>query len=238
MLIKVFLNGSRLPTDHVSLPLSAQELALSAKISYSLGIGVVHIHPRLFDGSQTLNAVACGEAVSAIRALCPDLPVGLSTGAWIEPDVSKRVQLVSQWTFAPDFASVNFSEEGVSEVFAALRGQGIGVEAGLSRVENAYLLVKLGLAEQCLRVLIEPDEADVESALVTVEAIIAHLDSFSIRTPRLLHGSEGTAWPLFRHAVQLGYDTRIGLEDTLFLPDGRVARDNAELVATAFSFFA
>jgi len=30
-----------------------------------------------------------------------------------------------------------------------------------------------------------------------------------------------------------GYDTRIGLEDTLTLPDGQLAKDNAELVACA-----
>jgi uncharacterized protein (DUF849 family) len=30
-----------------------------------------------------------------------------------------------------------------------------------------------------------------------------------------------------------GYDVRIGLEDTLVMPDGRVAKDNAELVTEA-----
>ena len=30
-----------------------------------------------------------------------------------------------------------------------------------------------------------------------------------------------------------GRDVRVGLEDVLTLPDGRLARDNAELVATA-----
>lgn len=44
---------------------------------------------------------------------------------------------------------------------------------------------------------------------------------------------ENTAWPLLNVALQRGYDTRIGLEDTLYLPDGGMARDNAELVAFA-----
>jgi uncharacterized protein (DUF849 family) len=34
-------------------------------------------------------------------------------------------------------------------------------------------------------------------------------------------------------AAQRGYDTRIGLEDVLILPDGRQAKGNGELVAEA-----
>ena len=46
----------------------------------------------------------------------------------------------------------------------------------------------------------------------------------------LLHGEEDACWPLVRHAGRLGLPTRIGLEDTLVLPDGTPAGDNAELV--------
>jgi uncharacterized protein (DUF849 family) len=38
---------------------------------------------------------------------------------------------------------------------------------------------------------------------------------------------------VLRQAVVLGRDTRIGLEDTLRLPDGSRAAGNAELVALA-----
>ena len=36
-----------------------------------------------------------------------------------------------------------------------------------------------------------------------------------------------------RESTANGYDTRIGLEDTLTLPGGQLAKDNAELVAHA-----
>ena len=84
-----------------------------------------------------------------------------------------------------------------------------------------------------MRLLIEPDEPETAAALATVRAIEALLDGAGIQTPRLLHGSEATAWPLLDEALRCGYDTRIGLEDTLMLPDGSPARDNAQLVATA-----
>jgi uncharacterized protein (DUF849 family) len=34
--------------------------------------------------------------------------------------------------------------------------------------------------------------------------------------------------------IEAGLSTRVGLEDTKFLPDGSAAASNAELVATAF----
>ena len=60
------------------------------------------------------------------------------------------------------------------------------------------------------------------------------LDEAGIQTPRLLHGFDATAWPLLKVAIQRGYDTRIGLEDAVALPDGRLAHDNAELVAPVY----
>ena len=53
--------------------------------------------------------------------------------------------------------------------------------------------------------------------------------------PVLLHGEGASAWPALRLAIELGLDTRIGLEDTLVLPDGRIASGNAELVDVALA---
>ena len=48
------------------------------------------------------------------------------------------------------------------------------------------------------------------------------------------HDREGPAtWPVLRQAVSLGRDIRIGLEDSLLLPDGSQAPSNAALVTAA-----
>jgi uncharacterized protein (DUF849 family) len=51
--------------------------------------------------------------------------------------------------------------------------------------------------------------------------------------PRLVHGSDGTAWALLERAMRGGHVSRVGLEDTLFLPTGEPAPDNAALVRAA-----
>jgi uncharacterized protein (DUF849 family) len=231
MFLKACLNGSREPGEHPQLPLTADELARAAQSVIEAGAHAVHIHPRGADGKQSLDARDQAATIAAIRAHCPGLPVGVSTAIWIEPDVQRRLASIQAWTILPDFASVNFDEPGIDELCALLFARGIGVEVGLSAVEDVQLLWQPGIADRCLRILIEPIEEEAQAALATTEAIVECLDEARIQLPRLLHGFETTAWPVLNVALQRGYDTRIGLEDTLLLSDGRLAKNNAELVA-------
>jgi len=56
-----------------------------------------------------------------------------------------------------------------------------------------------------------------------------------VQPPRLLHGSDATTWAVLDAALSYGYDTRVGLEDTLTLPDGSQTQGNAQLVALVAS---
>ena len=236
MLIKACLNGSRAPGAHPALPLTPEQLAGAARLAVDAGAGALHVHPRRADGTQSLEGTDIAAALVAIRAACPGIPVGISTGIWIEPDVERRRLLVATWDELPDFAGVNFSEPGALDLCAALLARGIGVEAGLWTPADAQLLIESNLVDCCLRLLIEPMDGVPEAALETVQGIERHLDGAGVQTPRLLHGTGGTAWPMLELALRRGYDTRIGFEDTLTLPDGRQAQDNAELVATAWEY--
>lgn len=244
MLIKACLNGNRKPGEHSALPLSAEELARDARGVVGAGAGALHFHPRLPDGSETLEAEAVAASVGTVRAACPNVPVGVSTGSWIEPDLERRIELVGVWGSLPaedrpDFASVNLSEEGATEVCTVLLDVGVGVEAGLWMPKDVRLLLESGLADRCTRVLIElVRERTAEKARTTAQRIERVLDEARVSTPRLLHGEGEITWPMLGYALERGYDTRIGLEDTLMTPDGNPARDNEQLVSTALELAA
>jgi uncharacterized protein (DUF849 family) len=133
----------------------------------------------------------------------------------------------------PDFASVNFDEDGAVPLAELLLARGVGVEAGLCDARAAELFAASRLAGRCLRVLLEPGEPDAAAALATVVAMEAVLDGAGITLPRLLHGAGPSVWRLIDEAAARGYDTRVGFEDTLALPDGSLASNNAVLVAEA-----
>ena len=172
-----------------------------------------------------------------VRSVSPQARIGISTGAWILPDPARRLQAVTAWSVLPNFASVNFSEDGAVELARLLLSRGIGVEAGLCDAAAAEVFLKSGLVACCIRVLLEPQEQERERALNTVRGIEEALKSVLAKRqnppPVLLHGTEATVWPMLDESVNRGYDVRVGLEDTLVMPDGRMAKDNAELVSEA-----
>jgi uncharacterized protein (DUF849 family) len=232
MLLQAAINGARSPAEHSALPVRPDQLAAAARACAAAGAGAVHFHVRDGNGSETLAAADVTRAVTAVRGACRGTPLGISTGAWIEPDPDRRLALVRRWHVLPDYASVNFDETGAVEIAEELLELGVGVEAGLSGVAAAESLVGSGLEDRCLRVLLEPQEQDPPAALDTVAGILRTLGP-SENAPRLLHGVDATAWPLLREAARRGYDARIGLEDTLRLPDGEAAGDNLQLIRTA-----
>ena len=133
-LLAVALNGSR---DHPRAPRTARELAEAARASVDAGARVVHLHPYDGQGRETLAAEPCAEALRAVRAAVPGVPVSLSTSAEIEPDPRRRLELVGGWTVLPELVTANQGEPGIAELCEHLIGRGVGIEAGLLSVAEA-----------------------------------------------------------------------------------------------------
>ena len=233
MLIEAALNGGRNRGQHPAIPQSPDELAQAARESVAAGAGAIHFHVRGPDGRESLAPSDVASAVRAVRGAIPGTPFGVSTGAWILKDAALRHKMVSEWKVPPDFASVNFKEEGAVELASLLASRGLGIDAGLSDALGAEILVTSGLAPSFLRILLEPQENSADSALANVSAIEAALKAGGVKLPLLLHGLDATAWELLDAAAARGYDTRVGFEDVLTLPSGALAASNAELIAEA-----
>ena len=232
-MLQAALNGDRTRDEHPAVPLSAAELARDAAACVAAGAGAIHLHPRDAEGRESAAPEVVNGVVEAVKAAC-GVPVGVTTGAWIEPDLERRLALVAGWT-APDYSSVNVSEEGSADVMRALLEAGVGIEAGVWSVQDAERLAASGLAARVTRVLVEPVEAG-EGALKIVAAIHAALDAGGVTAPRLQHGDGDATWPLIEDAFRRGLDTRVGLEDTLHDPDGAVTAGNPALIRAATRF--
>lgn len=231
-MIQACLNGSRPPGSHPALPLTPAELAWEGVRAVSAGAGSLHLHPRDVSGQESLASADLAAALSALRDACPGLPLGVSSGLWMFPDAATRLQTVQGWSILPDFVSVNWHEDGAEELAAHLLSRGIGVEAGLWTPEAARAFVRSPLAGRVLRVLVEIHDLPAPDAERAAHAVLNELSPPS-GVPLLLHGAERSAWPLLRLAGSLGLLTRIGLEDTLTLPDGSPAPHNGALVEGA-----
>jgi uncharacterized protein (DUF849 family) len=225
-LLQACLNGNRPRADHPAVPITPAELAEAARNSVAAGAAEVHAHPRGQDESDTVEPDPVAAAVRAIRAACPNTPLGLTTGLWTtNGDAELRHAHVAAWEELPDYASANASEAGFAELCALLAEHGVRIEVGVWSREGADVLIASGI--EPMRVLVETNDLDAAAE------IGAALEAGGVSAPQLHHGAHTDAWPALDAAIARGRDIRIGLEDTTQLPDGSQARDNAELVAEA-----
>jgi uncharacterized protein (DUF849 family) len=231
--LEVALNGSRSLAEHPRIPRTPNELAREARASVEAGAGVVHLHPYDSDGVETLAATPCAEALRAVRAACPGIPVSLSTSAGIEPDPRRRLELVARWTALPELVTANQGEAGIRELCEHLMARRVGIEAGLLSVTDAEAFVGSGLADRCVRVLVEPLDADPRQAVAHAAAIEDVLEGAGIVLGQVHHGDGLASWAVNARAVERRHGIRTGLEDTTVLPDGAPATDNASLVRAA-----
>ena len=236
-------NGARLDkTGHPGVPLSAAEIANCAEDLAEVGVSVLHLHVRDEHGSHVLDADHYRAAMDAIRErVCEALVLQVTTEAVGQYDRQQQMALVRELRpeavslalreFCPDEAAEDEAgrffrdvlEAGtwpqyilysVNEVrrFERLR------QTGFFGQEAPFVLFVLGRYSDSLH----GDPAD----------LLAFLDATSpgvIPWAVCCFGArEAEAVCL---ATSLGGHVRIGFENNRTLPDGTLARDNAQLVA-------
>lgn len=230
--LQAALNGDRIHPAAPRTPAAIAEAALAAR---NAGAHSVHVHAFDDAGKETLDGASCAAVLRAVRSLCPETPVSLTTSATIEADPAKRHQLVAAWDVLPDLVTANQGEPGIVPLCHLLLARGVQIEAGLLTTGDAHAFVCSGLAEQCRRVLIEPLDEDPAVAVRHAAAIDEILRSAGIALPRVYHGYGIACWAVNQFGLAQGEGIRTGLEDVTLLPDGAPAPDNASLVTAAVS---
>ena len=119
MLIKAAINGGRTRNDHAAVPVSPAELAADVVECLKAGAGAIHLHVRSISADhsekESLDAEDVEPTVRTVLAVAPKEQVGISTGAWILSHPA-RLEAAKNWAILPGFASVNFGEEGATEL--------------------------------------------------------------------------------------------------------------------------
>ncbi|MEU6538473.1 3-keto-5-aminohexanoate cleavage protein [Streptomyces sp. NPDC047000] len=233
MFLKAAVNGGRSKTEHPAVPLTPRELAADTAAVLAAGADVVHLHVRDRDGGQTIEPGALAEVLREVRAVAPGAVVGTTTGLWTCSGPEERYDLVKSWDVLPDFASVAFSEEGAAETASLVVARGMVLESAVWSLDDVPALLASPTLGANVRILIEPMDEDPDTAVDHARAMAGRIRAAGVTCPLLYHGEADTTWPVLAAAVEDGHQARIGFEDGLHLPDGALARDNADLVRAA-----
>jgi uncharacterized protein (DUF849 family) len=237
-LIQTTVNGPFGHDHHPRVPVTCDEIRNDVAACTRAGARSFHIHTRDEAGAESLSPADVSRMVAAARQGAKDagteVEVGLTTGAWIVPDLRTRLSMIAGWEDV-DCATVNISEEGFEQVMAVMLEAGIGIDAAVWAMEDVHRFERSGFAGQAMRVSVElstdpPYNLSGDPAAHAAQ-IHAALDDIGVTAPRLEHGDGEWTWPLVEDAFRRGWATRVGFEDSIYLPDGSVAADNAALVA-------
>lgn len=240
VMLQITPNGPWGKDVHPAMPVSHDELLDDLSACFDAGADGVHLHVRDHTGAETLDPEVVNNTCRGVRELARtagrEVEIGLTTGAWIVPDLNDRIAMIREWEGA-DCATVNLSEPGFERVMSAMLDVGIGIDVGLWAPQELDTLVSWGLLPRAQRVSIELDpgepyflEGDPKSVAQQVNDA---LDEAGSTCPRLTHGMNAWTWPLVADAFSRGHDTRVGFEDSIYLPRGEAAHGNVELVKAA-----
>jgi len=235
------------------IPYTPKEIAEETKRAYDAGATVVHIHARNADGTPTFSPAVFAEIKAEIAARCPII-LNFSTGTIVD-DVSEQCQYIRE--SRPQIAALNMGTMNYSKysekkkafafdmVFPNTYAKIIklleemnrsGVKPELECFDTGHThgiwpLIDMGLLKKPLQF----------SFIVNVlGGIPPSVESLQLQTKIMPPGSEWEVigisrcqWRMMATALVLGGNVRAGLEDNLYLPDGRMARSNGELIDVA-----
>jgi len=239
-----------------AIPYTPQEYAAEARRIVDEGGVHIHIHARKPDGTPSYEVEDFVAIADAIRAeLGSDAIINFSTGtvgvpvakriAYLEaglPEVAalnmgsmnyakysrKRKDFVFKFVFANSF-------EEIIELLDAMRALAIKPEHecfDLGHVGSLNPLVHMGVLERPLHVnFVMGVVGGVPATARNVAAMADNLPAGDSHWSVIGVGRE--QWMLVAAALTLGGSVRVGVEDNFYLPDGRMARSNGDLVAKA-----
>lgn len=236
-------NGARLDkAGHPAVPLTAVEIADCAADLATVGVSILHLHVRDERGGHVLDATRYREAMDAIRERMTDrLILQVTTEAVGQYDRQQQMALVRE--LRPEAVSLALrelcpdadAEDDAGKFFRELAEMDVWPQyilysaAETARFEqlrqegffgaaNPFALFVLGRYSDAL----VGDPAELENFLATFEpgAFPWAVCCFG--------ATEATA---VQRASAAGGHVRIGFENNRTLPDGSMARDNAQLVA-------
>lgn len=249
------LNGVLTNPKQHPVPVTAAEMAASARQAYDAGASIMHIHFRMQEPGlghlPSWDPAVAGEIADAIRAACPGVIINQTTGV-VGPDISGPIDCLRR--LRPEIAALNAGTlnylklkadgswawppmvfdnpvEKVEGMLAAMRETGSRPEfecfdVGIVRSVGLYLGAKLADSAQYNFVMGVASGMPVDADLL--ELLLRYREAGALWQTTLIGRAE--IWPVHQRAAELGGMLRTGVEDTFYLPGGERTSGNGPLI--------
>jgi len=243
------------PVQH-QVPVTPEQMAREARAAFDAGASVMHVHFRQQAPGKghlpSWEPQVALEIAQAIRESCPGVIFNQSTGV-VGPDISGPAACIR--AIRPEIAAANAGslnylkvrsdgrwawppmlfDNPVEKVKAFLD---VMAESGALPEFECFDVGIVRCVEMYARSGLYRGHPDVNFVMGVESGMPADPALLPILTGLLPAGAtwqvtaigRAEIWPLHRRTAELGGNLRTGLEDTFYLPDGRKATSNGELI--------
>lgn len=242
LIIAVAPNGARRThADHAGVPVGPAEMAETAARCLDAGACMLHLHVRDAEGRHLLDAGAYAEATAAVRDRVGDrMIVQITTEAvgHYTPDqqmaVVRAVRPEAVSVAVRELVADAAAEPAAAAFFAELAEQGVLVQHILYSAEDVARFRDLrargviAAGTVCPLFVLGRYTAGLRSDPADLLPFLAAWEGEAAPWAMCAFGPREAACATA--AMAFGGHVRVGFENNLWLPDGRVAADNAALV--------
>ncbi|HEX4870856.1 MAG TPA: 3-keto-5-aminohexanoate cleavage protein [Nevskiaceae bacterium] len=243
------------PQQH-PVPVSASEMAISAREAFDAGASVMHVHFRNqrpgLGHLPTWEPEVVHEIAEAIRAACPGVILNFSTGI-VGKDISGPTACLER--SKPEMAAMNAGSlnylkatragkwawppmlfdnpvEKISAYLKVMDAHGIVPECecfDVGILRSIEMFRAVGLLRDPLHVSLVMGVASGMPADPDLLPVLMKYIPSGAQWQGIVIGREDV-WPVHRKVAELGGHLRTGVEDTFYLPDGSRTRGNGPLI--------
>ena len=242
-------NGARpMKKDHPAVPVTISETVETAKACFDAGAGGIHFHMRDEKGQHILDAGLCEEALKELQKQVPKMHLQITTEAVgkYSPDIMRKLA----FEVKPPGISI-----GIREMIPSR-------QPSLEDIKVYKFLTECGTKIQ--HICYGPEDLDLLSDLVEKASlskndvwcmfVIGHY-SGKVSDPenippfleKLKTHNINADWAVcafakeeiscLQMAIKLGGKIRVGFENSILMPDGKIAPNNETKVKAANSLF-
>ncbi len=242
-------NGARrVKKDHPAVPLTINETVETAKACYKEGAEAIHLHVRDKNGQHVLDSGLYKEALSELENQVPKMHIQVTTEAVGKYSPTDMRNLA--YDVVPPGTSIGTAELIPSRIpenediklYKYLTEAGTKIQHILYKPEDIDLLVEL-LKKSNIKI----DNAWCLFVIGHYTGKISYPENIPTFLKKMEENKIKLDWSIcafgkeeiscLDKAISLGGKIRVGLENSLFMPNGEMAPDNQSKVAAVKKLF-
>jgi len=242
------------PKQH-PVPVTAKEMAASAKQAYDAGASCMHIHFRQQQAGKghlmSWDPVVALEIADAIRDACPDVILNFTTGTIGReqqgpidciraglPEIAAcnagslnylKVKSNGHWAWPPMLFQNPVDK--IEEMLAVMKETGTRPEFecfDLGIVRAVGMFQDVGMVDKLDYNLVMGVASGMPADPELLPILLKYLKPGSHWQTTVIGREE--IWPVHRKTAELGGHLRTGVEDTFYLPNGEKTSGNGQLI--------